>query len=46
MRVAGASHADGMLHIDLMREVPEQLKPRQIMIERGADNAQSLYTAA
>ena len=46
VRVAGASHADGMLHIDLMREVPEQLKPRQIMIERGADNAQSLSTAA
>eukprot|EP01013_Petalomonas_cantuscygni_P039210 TRINITY_DN70558_c0_g1_i1.p2 TRINITY_DN70558_c0_g1~~TRINITY_DN70558_c0_g1_i1.p2 ORF type:complete len:158 (+),score=41.90 TRINITY_DN70558_c0_g1_i1:84-557(+) len=33
VRVTGASHADGMLHIDLVREVPEALKPRQISIE-------------
>ena len=32
VRVTGAAHADGMLHIDLMREVPEALKPRQIQI--------------
>lgn len=32
VRVSGAAHADGMLHIDLMREVPEALKPRQIQI--------------
>jgi molecular chaperone IbpA len=30
--VTGASHADGMLHIDLQREVPEALKPRRISI--------------
>lgn len=30
--VTSASHADGMLHIDLVREVPEALKPRQIQI--------------
>ena len=30
--VTGASHVDGMLHIDLVREVPEALKPRQIEI--------------
>ncbi|MEL7093582.1 MAG: Hsp20 family protein [Pseudomonadota bacterium] len=30
--VTGASHADGMLHIDLVREVPEALKPRRIEI--------------
>ncbi|WP_299284256.1 Hsp20 family protein [uncultured Tateyamaria sp.] len=30
--VTGASHADGMLHIDLVKEVPEALKPRQIQI--------------
>ena len=35
VRVNGASHADGMLHIDLVREVPEALKPRQIEIARG-----------
>lgn len=34
IRVEGASHRDGMLHIDLVREVPEALKPRQIAIER------------
>ncbi|MPL88422.1 molecular chaperone IbpA [Rhodobacter sp. 140A] len=32
MKVTGASHADGMLHIDLVREVPEALKPRRIEI--------------
>lgn len=32
VRVTGASHADGMLHIDLKREVPEALKPRRIEI--------------
>ncbi|WP_439111103.1 Hsp20 family protein [Lentibacter sp.] len=32
VRVTGASHADGMLHIDLVQEVPEALKPRRIEI--------------
>ncbi len=32
IRVTGASHEDGMLHIDLMREIPEALKPRRIEI--------------
>ena len=32
VRVTGASHADGMLHVDLEREVPEALKPRRISI--------------
>lgn len=35
MKVTGASHADGMLHIDLVREVPEALKPRRIEITNG-----------
>ena len=34
VRVAGASHLDGMLHVDLTREVPEALKPRKIEIAR------------
>ena len=34
VRVEGASHADGMLNIDLVREIPEALKPRQIAIEK------------
>jgi molecular chaperone IbpA len=32
VRVTGAAHVDGMLHIDLVREVPEALKPRRIEI--------------
>lgn len=32
VQVTGASHVDGMLHIDLVREVPERLKPRTIEI--------------
>lgn len=35
VKVTGASHADGMLHIDLVREVPEALKPRRIEITKG-----------
>lgn len=32
MKVTGATHADGMLYVDLVREVPEALKPRRIEI--------------
>lgn len=32
VHVRGASHVDGMLHIELVREVPEALKPRRIDI--------------
>jgi len=32
VRVTGASNVDGMLNIDLQREVPEALKPRRIEI--------------
>ena len=35
VRVSGATHSDGMLHIDLVREVPEALKPRRIEILSG-----------
>ncbi|MEM6595413.1 MAG: Hsp20 family protein [Pseudomonadota bacterium] len=35
VRVTGATHSDGMLHIDLVREVPEALKPRTIEIASG-----------
>lgn len=35
VRVTGASHVNGMLNIDLAREVPEALKPRTIEISRG-----------
>ncbi|NBB99178.1 MAG: Hsp20 family protein [Alphaproteobacteria bacterium] len=45
VRVTGASHADGMLHIDLQRELPEALKPRRIDILREADSAGKLVQA-
>ncbi|WP_296763336.1 Hsp20 family protein [Sediminimonas sp.] len=35
VQVTGAHHADGMLHIDLVREVPEALKPRRIKVSAG-----------
>lgn len=35
VRVTAATHANGMLHIDLVREVPEALKPRRIEISNG-----------
>ena len=36
VRVTGAAHELGMLHIDLVRETPEALKPRRIEIGKGA----------
>ena len=35
VKVTGATHEHGMLHIDLTRETPEALKPRRIAIGRG-----------
>ena len=40
VKVTGATHADGMLHIDLVREIPEALKPRQIEITRAKPTEQ------
>ncbi|KGJ04011.1 heat-shock protein [Paracoccus halophilus] len=42
VRVAGASHEDGMLNIDLVREVPEALKPRRIEIARSVKSVEKL----
>jgi molecular chaperone IbpA len=36
VEVKGADIQDGLLHIDLVRNVPERLKPRSIAIGRGA----------
>ena len=33
IRVAGASLVNGLLHVDLVREVPEAMKPRTIAIK-------------
>ncbi len=40
IRVTGAVHENGMLHIDLTREIPEALKPRRVEIAK-ADAATS-----
>lgn len=39
VRVSGAVHEHGMLHIDLIRETPEALKPRRVEISTSATTA-------
>jgi molecular chaperone IbpA len=39
VRVTGAVHENGMLHVDLVRETPEALKPRRIAIATSAPAA-------
>lgn len=41
MKVSAANLENGLLSIDLVREVPEQLKPRRIDIGASADNWRS-----
>jgi molecular chaperone IbpA len=36
IKVAGASLANGLLHVDLVREIPEAMKPRKIEITGGS----------
>ncbi|MBO6507218.1 MAG: Hsp20 family protein [Roseibium sp.] len=36
VRVEGASLENGLLHVDLVREIPEAMKPRKIEITNGA----------
>ncbi|MCY4261568.1 MAG: Hsp20 family protein [Rhodobacteraceae bacterium] len=36
VKVTGASYVDGMLNIDLKREIPEAYKPRKISIANGS----------
>lgn len=45
VRVTDASHENGMLHIDLVREVPEALKPRQIKISSAGKTDANLVEA-
>ena len=42
VRVQGASHADGMLHIELIREIPDALKPRRIEIAKASPKVEKL----
>lgn len=42
VEVKGASLANGLLHVELERKIPEQLKPRQITITSGAPKASAI----
>jgi len=46
IKVTGASLAHGLLHIELVREVPEALKPRKIAINGNSVASQELPTLA
>lgn len=46
IRVSGAALVNGMLHVELVREVPEALKPRQIPIKGAAKGAAVTAPAA
>jgi molecular chaperone IbpA len=41
VRVSGAEMVNGLLHVDLVREVPEELKPRTIAI-KSADEKKTV----
>lgn len=41
IRVAGAKLEHGLLHVELVREVPEALRPRMIEISTGTPGAES-----
>ena len=45
VHVTGANQSDGMLHIELKREVPEALKPRKIHIS-GSSSKQNIEALA
>lgn len=44
--VKGASLENGLLHIDLVREIPEAMKPRQIPIAGAAAKAKQIEAQA
>ena len=45
VRVTGASLENGLLHVDLVREVPEEKKPRSIPIANGTVSRPALQAA-
>ena len=44
MKVTGAKLDNGMLHVDLVHEVPEAAKPRKIAIGTSAEPVQPQVT--
>jgi molecular chaperone IbpA len=45
VEVTGATLANGLLHVDLVRELPEKMKPRQIPIGNGSTKLVDVSTA-
>jgi molecular chaperone IbpA len=45
VEVSGAELKDGLLHIDLVRNLPERMKPRQISISTAVDTPPQLEAA-
>jgi molecular chaperone IbpA len=45
VRVVGAKLDNGLLNIELAREIPEALKPRKIVIDAVGENVQALKAA-
>ena len=46
VEVTGASLENGLLHIDLVREIPEAMKPRKIAIATGQPNSKQIDAKA
>lgn len=42
IQVSGADMKDGLLSVDLVREIPEAMKPRKINIESGSEEQRSI----
>ncbi|MFZ4109926.1 MAG: Hsp20 family protein [Polymorphobacter sp.] len=46
IKITGASYTNGLLHIELVREVPEHKKPRKVTIGSAAPAAETRLAAA
>ena len=46
VEVTGAVLKNGLLHIDLKRNIPEEMKPRKIAIANGAAKAKQIEAKA
>jgi molecular chaperone IbpA len=46
VEVTGAALKNGLLHIDLKRNIPEEMKPRKIAITNGAAKAKQIEAKA
>jgi molecular chaperone IbpA len=46
VEVTGAALKNGLLHIDLKRNIPEEMKPRKIAISNGAAKAKQIEAKA